>query len=160
MTKLEAQQQMPDFELQDQNGTTHRLADYRGRHVVLYVYPKDDTPGCTQEACDFRDSLELKQLGAQVLGLSKDDQDSHAAFAEKFSLPFPLLSDLTGDYINEIGAWGPKNNYGKITEGIKRTTFVIDPEGKIVKAWYMVKVEGHTEAVLKAIRADLEKRPA
>lgn len=149
---------MPDFQLQDQNGKTHSLSDYRGKYVVLYVYPKDDTPGCTKEACDFRDNFELKQLGVQVLGLSKDDQESHTAFAEKYSLPFPLLSDLSGDYINEIGAWGTKNMYGNITEGIKRTTFVIDPEGKVVKAWYMVKVDGHAESVLKTIKADMEKQ--
>nr|WP_245618261.1 peroxiredoxin [Deinococcus misasensis] len=158
VTKLEAQQPMPEFALQDQAGKTHKLTDYRGKYVVLYVYPKDDTPGCTKEACDFRDNLELKNLGVQVLGLSKDDQDSHAAFAEKFSLPFPLLSDLSGEYITSIGAWGTKNMYGNISEGIKRTTFVIDPEGNVVKAWYAVKVDGHAESVLKTIQKDMEKK--
>lgn len=144
----------PAFDLPDGEGKRHQLSEYRGRYLVLYVYPKDDTPGCTAEACDFRDNMALRQHGAQVLGLSRDDAASHAAFAEKHSLPFPLLSDSSADYMRQIGAYGMKVLYGKASEGVKRSTFLIGPDGTLVKAWYAVKVEGHADAVVKAIELD------
>ena len=144
----------PDFALPDAEGHTHRLADFAGQYLVLYVYPKDDTPGCTAEACDFRDNLALKATGAQVLGLSRDDAQSHTAFAEKHSLPFPLLSDPDASFMRRIGAYGTKVLYGKASEGVKRSTFLVGPDGRVVKAWLAVKVEGHADAVVRAIESD------
>ena len=144
----------PDFVLQDGAGQPHRLADYNGKYLVLYVYPKDDTPGCTKEACDFRDNMALRQHGAQILGLSRDDAASHTQFAEKFSLPFPLLSDPDAEFMRTIGSYGTKVLYGKASDGVKRSTFLIGPDGRLVKAWYAVKVDGHADAVVKAIEAD------
>ncbi|ADV68006.1 peroxiredoxin [Deinococcus maricopensis] len=158
--KLTAGQPFPDFALPDADGTVHRLADHAGHYVVLYAYPKDDTPGCTKEACDFRDNATLRAHGAQVLGVSRDDADSHAKFAEKYSLPFPLLSDPNAEFLRSIGAYGTKNMYGKVTEGIKRSTFLIGPDGKLVKAWYAVKVDGHADAVVNAIETDQKVRSA
>lgn len=144
----------PDFALQDGAGQPHRLADSSGKYLVLYVYPKDDTPGCTKEACDFRDNMALRQHGAQILGLSRDDAASHTQFAEKFSLPFPLLSDPDAEFMRTIGSYGTKVLYGKASEGVRRSTFLIGPDGRLVKAWYAVKVDGHADAVVKAIEAD------
>lgn len=141
----------PQFVLPDGDGGTHHLSDFAGKYLVLYVYPKDDTPGCTTEACDFRDNLALKSLGAQILGLSRDDAASHAAFAGKHSLPFPLLSDPDARFLRQIGSYGMKVLYGKASEGVRRSTFLIAPDGTVVKAWYAVKVEGHADAVVKAI---------
>lgn len=145
-------QAFPDFALPDFQGRTHRLSDYAGRYLVLYVYPKDDTPGCTKEACDFRDNAELRAAGAQILGVSRDDAQSHAKFSEKYSLNFPLLSDPDATFIKQIGAWGTKNMYGKVSEGLKRATFLIAPNGTLVKAWPSVKVDGHADAVLGALK--------
>lgn len=145
----------PAFALPDGAGQTHALSDYAGRYVVLYAYPKDDTPGCTREACDFRDSARLREMGVQILGISQDDADSHQRFSEKFSLPFPLLTD-DGEFLASIGAYGEKNSYGKVTQRVKRATFIIDPQGKLLKSWLAVKVEGHAEAVADAIAADME----
>ena len=144
----------PEFTLPDGEGKAHSLRDSAGKYLVLYVYPKDDTPGCTSEACDFRDNAALKSHGAQILGLSRDDAASHQAFAEKHSLPFPLLSDPSADYLRRIGAYGTKVLYGKSSEGVKRSTFLVGPGGKLVKAWYAVKVDGHAGAVVKAIELD------
>jgi peroxiredoxin Q/BCP len=144
----------PAFALPDGEGQTRRLSDYAGSYLVLYVYPKDDTPGCTAEACDFRDNMALRQHGAQILGLSRDDARSHAAFAQKHSLPFPLLSDTGAEFMRSIGSYGVKVLYGKSSEGVKRSTFLVGPDGRVVKAWYAVKVEGHANAVVKAIEAD------
>ncbi|WP_424949409.1 peroxiredoxin [Deinococcus sp.] len=144
----------PDFALPDGEGQTRRLSDYAGRYLVLYVYPKDDTPGCTAEACDFRDSLALKAHGAQILGVSRDDAASHTAFAEKHSLPFALLSDPGAEFMRSIGAYGTKVLYGKASEGVKRSTFLIGPDSRVVKVWYAVKVDGHVGAVVKAIELD------
>ncbi|MEW6421488.1 MAG: peroxiredoxin [Deinococcota bacterium] len=150
----------PNFALPDAEGHTHRLSDYAGRYVVLYIYPKDDTPGCTKEACDFRDSARLKSLGAVILGVSRDDAASHKAFAQKHSLPFPLLTDPEAEFLKSVGAYGPKNLYGKIVEGVKRETFLIGPDGKLVKAWRNVSVDGHADAVAAAIEADRKTRGA
>jgi peroxiredoxin Q/BCP len=144
----------PDFSLSDQNGATHRLEDYRGKWLVLYFYPKDDTPGCTTEACNFRDALgDLKKLGAEVVGVSADDVDSHGQFATKHSLNFPLLADAGAEVAKAYGAYGTKNFYGKVSEGVMRQTFLIDPNGQIVKAWKRVSVDTHAGEVAQALRA-------
>lgn len=150
--KLEVGQPFPAFSLSDAAGKVHTLEENRGKYVVLYVYPKDDTPGCTKEACDFRDALELRTLGAVILGVSADDAASHGNFSEKYSLNFPLLTDPGHQFMRSIGSWGSKNMYGKVTEGVKRSSFVIDPQGVLVKAWYAVKVDGHADMVTKVIR--------
>lgn len=150
-------QPFPAFTLDDASGQAHSLNDYAGKYLVLYVYPKDDTPGCTREACDFRDSAPLKALGTAIVGVSADDADSHAGFAEKHSLPFPLLSDPDAAYLKSIGSYGPKNLSGKVTEGIKRQTFLIGPDGKLVESWLAVSVDGHADAVAAAIEKDQGK---
>ncbi|GAA5336808.1 thioredoxin-dependent thiol peroxidase [Thermus antranikianii] len=144
----------PDFALPDQDGRIHRLSDYRGKWVVLYFYPKDDTPGCTKEACGFRDRMgDLQELGAVVLGVSADDVQSHKRFAEKYGLNFPLLADPEREVILAYGAWGKKNLYGKEYEGVLRQTFLIDPEGRIAQVWRKVSPEDHAEEVAEALRA-------
>ncbi|KIX84712.1 thioredoxin-dependent thiol peroxidase [Thermus filiformis] len=151
---LEAGELAPDFALPDQEGRLHRLSDYRGRWVVLYFYPKDDTPGCTKEACGFRDEKgRLEELGAVVLGVSADDVESHKRFAEKYRLNFPLLSDPAKEAIRAYGAWGKKTLYGKEYEGVLRQTFLIDPEGRVAKIWRKVSPEGHAEEVAQALEA-------
>jgi thioredoxin-dependent peroxiredoxin len=147
----------PAFNLHDQNGKQHSLEDFKGKYLVLYFYPKDDTPGCTKEACDFRDQIgSLRELGAEVLGVSADDTSSHEKFAGKYGLNFPLLADEGAVIAKAYGAYGKKNMYGKISEGIMRKTFLIDPNGEIIKAWGKVSVEGHVEQVTTALKAALE----
>ena len=142
----------PDFRLPADDGKTYALRDLRGKKVVLYFYPKDDTPGCTKEACSFRDNLSrVSSKGAIVLGVSKDDLESHAKFREKYSLSFPLLSDPEGKVLNAYGVWKEKNLYGKTFMGIERTTFVIDEGGKIQKVFHRVKVDVHVDEVLAAL---------
>lgn len=142
----------PDFELADQSGKTHRLADYRGRWVVLYFYPKDDTPGCTKEACAFRDNLaRFSKRKAAVLGVSPDSVESHQKFAGKFKLPFPLLADPDKTVCQAYGVWQEKVNYGRKYMGVVRTTYLIDPEGKVSHVWPKVKVAGHEVQVLSAL---------
>ena len=154
MPAMEVGTLAPDFALPDQEGRTHRLSDYRGRWVVLYFYPKDDTPGCTKEACGFRDQMgSLKALDAVVLGVSADDVESHKRFAEKYGLNFPLLADPGRKVIGAYGAWGKKNLYGKEVEGVLRQTFLIDPEGRIAKVWRKVSPEGHALEVAEALKA-------
>lgn len=155
--RLQPGDPFPAFSLPDGAGQTHALSDYAGKYVVLYAYPKDDTPGCTREACDFRDSARLKEMGVQVLGISQDDAASHQKFAEKYNLPFPLLTD-DGQFLASVGAYGEKNSYGKVTQGVKRATFILDPEGKLVKSWLAVKVDGHAEAVADTIQKDMQDR--
>ena len=148
MPLIEPGQKAPAFALKDQHGKTHRLSDYAGQPVVLYFYPKDDTPGCTKEACAFRDRrAEMEKLGAQVLGVSPDDAASHAKFKAKFNLNFPLLADVDHQVAEKYGAWREKNMYGKKSMGIQRATFLIDPEGKIAAAWPKIKVDGHVSDV-------------
>jgi peroxiredoxin Q/BCP len=143
----------PAFSLPDQAGKTHTLADYAGQPVVIYFYPKDDTPGCTREACAFRDaSAPLKKAGAVVLGVSADDMASHVKFRDKFKLNFPLLSDTDHKVAEKYGAWREKNMYGKISLGIQRSTFLIDPAGKVAKVWKRVQVDGHDQKVLEALK--------
>lgn len=155
--RLQPGDSFPAFALPDADGTARCLADYAGQYLVLYVYPKDDTPGCTAEACDFRDNAALRAHGAAVLGLSMDDAASHRDFAQKHSLPFPLLTDASGEFLRQVGGWGSKNLYGKLSEGVRRVTFLVGPDGRLVRAWWAVKVEGHVDAVVKAIEAH---RPA
>jgi peroxiredoxin Q/BCP len=142
----------PDFRLPADDGKTYALKDLRGKKVVLYFYPKDDTPGCTKEACSFRDNLSrVRSKGAIVLGVSKDDLESHAKFREKYSLSFPLLSDPEGKVLNAYGVWKEKSLYGRTFMGIERTTFVIDEGGRIQKVFPRVKVDGHVDEVLAAL---------
>ena len=142
----------PEFELPDQEEVMHKLSDYRGKKVVLYFYPKDDTPGCTKEACSFRDSFgEFRKNGIIVLGVSKDDAKSHAKFQEKNSLPFPLLSDTDTNVIKAYEAWGLKKFMGKEYMGVIRVTYVIDEAGKILKTYEDVKPQDHAQEILSDI---------
>ena len=144
----------PAFSLKDQDGKTRRLADYAGRPVVLYFYPKDDTPGCTKEACAFRDNLpRFKPSKAVVLGVRILDEASKARFAEKYDLPFPLLADPDHSVAEKFGVWQKRSLYGRTYMGIARTTYLIGPDGKVAKRWDNVKVDGHAEAVLEALNA-------
>ncbi|HET6611426.1 MAG TPA: thioredoxin-dependent thiol peroxidase [Kofleriaceae bacterium] len=144
----------PAFSLPASTGGKVKLSDFAGKTVVLYFYPRDNTPGCTTEANDFQAALpKLSRLGAQVLGVSRDSLESHEKFAGKFGLKFPLLSDPDHAVIDKYGAWGEKNMYGKKMMGIIRTTVVIGPDGKIAKVFPKVKVKGHADAVLEAVRA-------
>ena len=151
--ELKTGQKAPDFKLPDETGKLHKLSDYRGKTVVLYFYPADDTPGCTQEACNFRDDyLKYKAAGAVILGVSPDDEQSHEKFKEKFSLPFPLLADVGHKVCEQYGVWAEKNTFGKTYWGVVRSTFIIDPDGKLAEIYRKVKVSQHSEAVLKAIQ--------
>ena len=142
----------PDFALPDGTGNTVRLSDLRAKKVVLYFYPKDMTPGCTQEACDFRDRYaSLQETGAVLLGVSPDSAKRHAKFAEKHALPFPLLADEENAVATAYGVWKEKAMYGRSFMGIERTTFLIDEDRKIARIWPKVKVAGHGDAVLAAL---------
>jgi peroxiredoxin Q/BCP len=142
----------PDFELATDTGERVKLSDYRGRPVVLYFYPKDDTPGCTVEACGFRDAHDaFEKRGAAILGVSPDDEASHVKFKQKYSLPFPLLADPEHEVAEQYGVWGEKNYAGKTYWGVSRTTFVIDAEGNIAKVMKNVKPDGHPDQVLAAL---------
>lgn len=152
MTDLTIGDAAPDFSLPANNDQTISLSDYKGQKVILYFYPKDDTPGCTTQACDFNDTLsELGNLNTVVLGVSKDPLAKHKKFAEKYSLGFPLLSDEEHNTCENYGVWVEKNMYGKKFMGIERSTFLIDEEGKIEKIWRKVKVRGHLEDILQEI---------
>lgn len=143
---------IPAFSLQDDQGATVTAADLKGRWTVLYAYPKDSTPGCTTEACDFRDSWSRVQaLGARVLGISRDSLKSHQTFITKQNLPFRLLSDPDCALLKPLGAFGKKVMYGKEVEGILRSTFLIDPKGVIRQVWPKVRVKGHVQEVLDAL---------
>jgi thioredoxin-dependent peroxiredoxin len=143
----------PDFTLADQNNALHSLTDYAGKWVVLYFYPKDDTPGCTTEACSFRDEYDyLQDQGIIVLGVSKDSVKSHAKFAEKFKLHFPLLSDETHEMIDAYGAWGLKKFMGREFMGTIRKTFIIDPSGNIAKEYPKVTPKEHIGEILKDLK--------
>ena len=142
----------PDFEATTEAGERVKLSDFRGKSVVLYFYPRDDTPGCTLEACAFRDTIsEFEQRGAVVLGVSPDDEASHVRFKEKYELPFTLIADPEHSVAEKYGVWGEKNYAGKKYMGISRTTFVIGPDGNLVKAMHNVKPDGHAEKVLEAL---------
>ena len=144
----------PAFSLPDQAGTAHSLADYAGRPVVLYFYPKDDTPGCTKESCAFHDNLpKFKKSKAVVLGMSMLDSRSKAKFAKKYDLTFPLLADEDHAVMEKYGVWQEKSMYGRKYMGVARTTYLIGADGKVVKRWDGVKVEGHADEVLAAVQA-------
>ncbi len=144
----------PAFSLKDQDGQTHALGDYAGRPVVLYFYPKDDTPGCTVEACAFRDNLPTFTPGkAAILGVSILDEQSKAKFAAKFDLNFPLLADADHAVAEQYGAWQERSMYGKKYMGVARVTYLIGPDGTVAKRWDKVKPEGHAEDVLAAVKA-------
>lgn len=152
MIDLQIGQDAPDFTLPTDGGGEFTLSNMRGQKVVLYFYPKDDTPGCTTESCEFRDGIEdFNNLGAQIIGLSKCSVAKHDKFKAKHDLNFPLASDENGDVCEQYGTWVEKNMYGKKYMGIERATFLIDENGKIAAIWRKVKVKGHVEAVRKAI---------
>jgi peroxiredoxin Q/BCP len=152
MPMLEAGAKAPAFALADQEGKTVKLTDFKGKRVILYFYPRDNTPGCTREACGFRDEHpRFDAASAVVLGISGDSQESHAKFAGKFTLPFRLLVDKDHAVALKYGAWGEKTMYGKKVTGMIRSTFLIGPEGKIEKVWSNVKVDGHVAKVLEAL---------
>lgn len=141
----------PEFTTKNQNGDDVSLADLRGKRVVLYFYPKDDTPGCTKEACSLRDSFDVfEEKGIKIFGVSIDDEKSHQKFIAKYDLPFDLLADTDKQLVSDYGVWGEKNMYGKKYMGINRTTFLIDEDGKIAKIFKKVKVDEHADEVLKA----------
>jgi peroxiredoxin Q/BCP len=143
----------PNFTLTDHVGNQVSLSTFRGKHVILYFYPKDDTSGCTKEACGFRDDYEIyRNKGIEVIGISRDDEISHTKFIEKYNLPFRLLSDPGAEVIRKYGAWGTKNMYGRIYQGIIRSTFLIDPEGKIKQVFPKVSPEGHSKEILEIYR--------
>lgn len=149
---LEIGTKAPDFILLDQNGKEHRLSDYKGKRVILYFYPKDNTSGCTKQACGFAERYpQITEKGAVVLGVSKDSVASHKKFEEKYSLPFTLLSDPEHKVLEAYGAWGEKKNYGKVSMGTIRTTYLIDENGVIIKAAAKVKAADDPENVLKAL---------
>ena len=152
--ELEVGAKAPDFSLPDQDGSTVTLKSLKGKQVVLYFYPKDDTSGCTKEACDFRDSLApIKKAGAVVLGVSKDGKASHQKFIAKYGLPFALLSDEETVVCNAYGVYKEKSMYGRKYLGIERSTFVIDATGRIKALFRKVKVPGHVDEVLAALKA-------
>jgi peroxiredoxin Q/BCP len=152
MPLIDPGRKAPAFTLKDQHGDTHRLSDYAGRHVILYFYPKDDTPGCTKESCNFQASLPaLKTRKAAVFGISILDEKSKAKFADKHGLTFPLLADADHEVAEKYGVWGQKSFMGRKFMGIVRTTYLIGPDGKVQERWDNVKVDGHADAVLAAI---------
>lgn len=153
MSELKEGQKAPDFTAKDQHGDTISLAQFTGKKVVLYFYPKDDTPGCTAEACDFRDNYQgLMAQGIVVLGVSVDDEKSHHKFATKHSLPFTLLADTEKEIVMAYGVWGEKNNYGKKYMGINRTTFLIDENGVITHIVKKVDTKNATAQVLELLK--------
>jgi peroxiredoxin Q/BCP len=153
MTLIEPGRKAPAFALKDQHGSTHRLSDYAGQHVVLYFYPKDDTPGCTKESCDFQAGLPMyKRRKTAVLGVSILDEKSKAKFASKHGLTFPLLADAEHAVAEKYGVWQEKSRYGRKYMGIARTTYLIGPDGRVVQRWDNVKVDGHVAAVAEALR--------
>jgi len=145
---------VPNIKLASSKGGETSLTDLKGKKIVLYFYPKDDTPGCTTEACAFRDHVKsYHDLNAVIIGVSKDPLSKHDKFIEKYGLPFELLSDVEHKLAEAFGAWDEKSLYGKLFMGMIRSTFLIDEDGKIVKEWRKVKVAGHVEEVLEAARA-------
>jgi thioredoxin-dependent peroxiredoxin len=154
MGKLDAGDKAPAFTLPDQDGTKVSLKDFAGNQVVVYFYPRDDTPGCTKEACQFNDNLRaFAKAKVTVLGISADSADKHQKFREKYGLKFPLLTDADHKVGEAYGAWGEKTLYGKKSIGVIRSTFLIGPDGKVARAWYHVKADGHADKVL----AELDK---
>ena len=154
MPLVEVGRKAPAFNLKDQTGSAQRLSDYAGRPLILYFYPKDDTPGCTKEACAFTDNLpRFETSKAAVLGVSILDEKSKARFADKYKIGFPLLADPDHATAEKYGTWQKKSRYGRSYMGIVRTTFLIDGHGKVVRRWDNVKVDGHADEVLEAVRS-------
>ena len=150
---ISAGQPAPTFTLLDEKETQHSLSDYRGKPVVLYFYPKDDTPGCTKEACGFRDDYSAyEKAGVEILGVSPDSPKSHAKFKAKYDLPFHLLADTEKEVLQAYDAWGLKKSYGREYEGVFRTTFLIDSDGNIAKVFKNVRPAGHSEEILAALQ--------
>ena len=153
--KLKKGDKAPDFEGVDQHSNLVRLKDFKGSKLILYFYPKDNTPGCTAEACNLRDNYDFwLSKGYKVVGVSPDSVASHQRFAEKYELPFPLISDEEKKIIKAYGAWGPKKLYGREYEGLLRTTFLIDENGKIEEVFSKVKTKDHTNQILKTINIE------
>jgi peroxiredoxin Q/BCP len=151
---IEEGKKAPAFTLKSQDGKAVKLSDFAGKNVVLYFYPKDNTPGCTTEACDFRDQhSKLEKAGAVVLGVSPDAEKTHLKFAGKFGLPFTLLADPEHEVAEKYGSWGEKSLYGRKFLGIIRSTFLIGGDGKVAKVWPKVKVAGHVDEVLEAVKS-------
>jgi len=158
MSYLKKGQKAIDLKLKDQNGKFHKLSDYKGKWVLLYFYPKDDTPGCTKEACAIRDNLpDFKKLKIKVFGVSVDSVESHKKFSEKYNLPFTLLSDEEKRVVKDYGVWGIKKFMGKTFMGTKRTSFLINPQGVIEKVYKNVAPEKHAEEVLKDLKKIIKK---
>ncbi|WP_287833948.1 thioredoxin-dependent thiol peroxidase [Acidiphilium sp.] len=154
MGKLAAGDEAPVFALEDEAGKTVSLSDYAGKRVVVYFYPRDDTPGCTKEACAFQEALPvLGGIGIDVIGVSKDKMPALEKFAAKYNLAFPLASDESGAVVEAFGAWVEKSMYGRKYMGIDRSTFLVGADGRIAKAWRGVKVPGHAKAVMDAAAA-------
>jgi len=150
---LSAGTKAPEFELVDHQGRAHHLSDFQGQTIVLYFYPKDDTPGCTKEACSFRDAYaDFKSEGIEIIGISPDSEKSHGKFVEKYDLPFLLLSDPEHKVCDAYGVWGLKKLFGREYEGVYRTTFIIGPEGKIKRVFKNVKPIDHSLQVLEEVR--------
>ena len=151
---LQANNPAPDFSLPDETGTMRSLLEYRGKPVVLYFYPKDDTPGCTKEACNFRNDYSVyAENGVVILGVSPDTSKSHTKFKVKYNLPFSLLADEGHKVCDLYGVWGPKKMMGRAYDGVLRTTFLIGPDGMIIKTWEGVKPDGHSKEVIEALSA-------
>lgn len=149
---LSAGEKAPEFELKDSEGVVHNLSDYKGQTIVVYFYPKDDTPGCTKEACSFRDAYEdFKQAGVEIIGISPDTVKSHSKFIDKFDLPFILLSDPDHAVCEAYGVWGLKKYMGREYEGVYRTTFVIGPDGEIKRVFENVRPADHSQEVLEEL---------
>jgi len=142
----------PSFKLQDSQGKGHRLSDYEGQSIILYFYPKDDTPGCTKEACSFRDNYSaFKEAGVEIIGISPDTVESHQKFSEKYDLPFTLLADPDHEVCEAYEVWGLKKSFGREYEGVFRTTFIIDPDGRIKRVFEDVKPSEHSQEVLEEV---------
>jgi len=151
---LSVGQEAPKFELLDNEGNLHKLSDYRGQTIVVYFYPKDDTPGCTKEACSFRDTYaDYKQAGVEIIGISPDSEKSHSRFIQKYELPFTLLSDPDHKVCEAFGVWGLKKYMGREYEGVFRTTFIIGPDGIIKRVFENVKPADHSQEVLAEVQA-------
>ncbi len=154
MARLAAGDLAPNFTIPDQDGNPVSLRDFAGSTVIVYFYPADDTPGCTKEACQFNENLSaFQRSGAKVVGISPDSAATHVRFREKYGLAFPLLSDPAHEVMEAYGAWGEKTMYGKKTVGTIRSTFVVDGDGKVVRAWYNVRADGHAAKVLESLGA-------
>ena len=154
MTTLQEGDKAPDFQGVDQDENTVQLSDFKGKKLILFFYPKDNTPGCTAEACNLRDNYDaLREQGYELLGVSPDSVRKHQNFIKKHELPFPLLADTEKEVLNAYGVWGPKKFMGREYEGVHRTTFIIDEEGKIEKVFEKVKTKAHTEQIVEAMEA-------